>query len=186
MDMFLMNGSLGILIFFMALSLVDGVLLHLIIYKFPENADSKKEHLEHTARAILFIPILLLLYYWNLSGPWLWLLSLIITVDLIIEALDILEERKSRSKIGGLSSGEYLLHLFLTTTRVAALALALANKPKGAWLSSMDLPAYTETFKLFVFPLVLGAIFIALLHIVLIFKPNLISQLQVPFHKRAL
>lgn len=183
MNLFLLNGSLIALGLFGLLSPIDGVYFHLFKYKLQENPDSKKEHLVHTLRAITFIPIVLMLFYWNLSGWLLWVLTFLIIVDMVIAAIDIWEERQSRSKIGGLSSAEYLLHAVLITLHTLAMSLALASKPAEAWTSEMQLPVYPEISKFLSLQLAPGAIIIAVLHIVLIFKPMLISQLMAQFKK---
>ena len=45
----------------------------------------------------------------------------------------ISEENGSRASLGGLSREEYVAHVLAITTRVAAVALALAAKPAAAW-----------------------------------------------------
>lgn len=183
MNTFLLNGSMVFFIIFAALSFVDGVYLHLIKFKIQENSDSKKEHLTHTIRAILFIPITFMIFYWNLSGPWLWFAMGVIIIDFIVEAIDVLEERRSRKNLGGLSSGEYLLHVMLTTTRIAAITLALSSKPHEAWFSNIYLSPYSDTMKLVISQLIPGAVIIAILHVALIFRPFLISKLAIRFQK---
>lgn len=175
---YLIYTGLIFLVVFAVLSLLDGVYLHLIVYKLPENPESKFEHLTHTLRAILFLPIILTIFYWNLSGPMLLIATGIIIADLIIEAFDVISERKSRKNIGGLSDGEYLLHVTLTTTRVAAITLFLASKPKDAWFASLSLAAYPEVVRTVVWNLIPGAILITILHIALIIHPTLISKVE--------
>jgi hypothetical protein len=178
MNDYLIYTGLIFLILFSVLSLIDGVYLHLIIYKLPEKNESRLEHLTHTLRAILFLPITLTIFYWNLSGFWLLCSVGIIALDLIVEAIDVLSERKSRALIGGLSSGEYLLHVALTSTRVAAISFFLASKPIEAWSTSLSLPDYPGLVKMIVLNLIPGAVIIAFFHIVLIFRPLLVSNIQ--------
>lgn len=175
---YLIYTGLFFLLLFAVLSLLDGVYLHLIVYKLPENPESKLEHLTHTLRAIFFLPIILTIFYWNLSGSMLLLAVGIIIVDLIIESIDVISERKSRKNIGGLSSGEYLLHVTLTTTRVAAITLFLASKPKEAWFATVSLAEYPEMVRTIVLNLIPGAILITILHIALIIHPKLISKIE--------
>lgn len=183
MNTFLLYGSMFFFLIFVVLSFVDGVYLHLIKLKIQENFDSKREHLTHTLRAILFIPITFMIFYWNLSGAWLWLAIGMVLTDLIIEGIDVLEERRSREKIGGLSSGEYFLHVMLITSRVAAISLALASKPIEAWSTNVYFSPYPETMKFIISQLIPGAVIIAILHIVLIYKPFLISKLVARLQK---
>lgn len=175
---YLIYTGLIFLVVFAVLSFLDGVYLHLIVYKLPENPESKFEHLTHTLRAILFLPILLTIFYWNLSGSMLLFAVGLIIVDLIIEAIDVISERRSRKSIGGLSDREYLLHVTLTTTRVAAITLFLASKPKDAWFAALSLADYPEVARTIVLNLIPGAIVITVLHIALIMHPTLISKLE--------
>lgn len=175
---YLIYTGLIFLIIFAILSLIDGVYLHLILYKLPENPESKFEHFTHTFRAILFLPILLTIFYWNLSGPMLLVAVGIIVIDLIIEAIDVISERQSRKNIGGLSDSEYLLHVTLTTMRVASITLFLASKPREAWLSSLLLPSYPDLVRTIVLNLIPGAIIMIILHVVLIIQPKLITKIE--------
>lgn len=175
---YLIYTGLFFLIVFAVLSLLDGVYLHLIVYRLPEHSESKFEHLTHTLRAILFLPIILTTFYWNLSGPMLLFSTAIIIVDLIIEAIDVISERRSRKNIGGLSDGEYLLHVTLTTMRVAAITLFLASKPRDAWFSSLSLPSYPDLVRTVVWNLIPGAVIIIILHMALIIQPKLITNIE--------
>lgn len=184
MDNYLLFTGLTFLIIFSILSIIDGVYLHLIIYKLPEKNESKFEHITHTIRALLFIPTALTIFYWNTSGTFLWIALAVVALDLIVEAIDVVSERQSRSKIGGLSSGEYLLHVCLTTTRIAALSFFIAAKPLEAWSMSISLPQYPEVIRLIVLNLIPGSIMVALLHITLIFRPFFISEVESLVKKR--
>jgi hypothetical protein len=86
MDNYLLFTGLTFLIIFSILSIIDGVYLHLIIYKLPEKNESKFEHITHTIRALLFIPTALAIFYWNISGKLLWMAGAFIALDLIVEA----------------------------------------------------------------------------------------------------
>lgn len=105
---------------FAALSLVDGVILHLFVERLPLRPASTKEHLLHTARALLFPPILVTF----VSGPTPLGFTLL-AVDQIIEVWDMAIERKSRAHSGGLPSREYVVHGLLTTLRALAVACVL-------------------------------------------------------------
>ncbi len=169
---------------FLVLSFIDGIVLHLVRYRLPENPDSRFEHLTHTARAFLFIPIVYMLFYLNVSGPTLWFLSGLVLFDLCIESIDILEERRSRLRLGGLASGEYLIHIVETTFRIAAVTLAYAVKPIEAWSGAIELPPYPESVRSAAFIVIVGSIGVALLHVVLIFKPFFMTTLLGSFGRK--
>ncbi|MGE9746706.1 hypothetical protein [Bdellovibrio bacteriovorus] len=174
----LMIASSWILLLFLGLSIFDGLYYHLWKFRLQERNDSKFEHITHTLRAILFIPTVILIYWTGVSGMALWSAIVVLAFDLITEVVDVLEERASRATLGGLPSGEYLVHIMLTTLRVSALALAFAALPSEAWLlNSADVvvPSFSKFVALQTLP---GAILVAGLHIYLIFDPTFVSRME--------
>ena len=156
-----------LLLLFVGLSLVDGIYIHLWRLRLHARPESYREHLWHTARAILFAPTVLLLFAAPTAGAVLWIGIALFAVDEVVEILDVVEERPSRASIGGLSSPEYAVHVILVTLRVAAVALVLASRPAEAW--SLDAPtvlgAHPETIAMLVTQLVPGAVLAAGLHV---------------------
>ena len=118
---------------FACISMVDGLYFHLLKYKLYERPQSLQEHITHSIRAVLFAPIVYILFAANHAGWLLWLGVMIVLLDLAIETWDVIIERKSRADLGGLSTAEYFVHINATTFRVAAITLALASKPIAAW-----------------------------------------------------
>ncbi len=163
----IVTASTALLLGFVALSTVDGVYLHLWRYRLWARADSRREHWLHTARAVLFAPIVLLVFAQPTAGAALWTGVALLAVDQVFEVLDVLEERRSRAGLGGLSSGEYLVHAVLVTLRAAAVALALASRPAAAW--ALDAPltigTYPSSIVMLVDQLVPGALIVAVLHV---------------------
>lgn len=165
---------------FGALSALDGVYLHLWRYRLQERAESRYEHLTHTWRAVLFVPILALVFGAD-AGAWLlWLAVALLAADLGVEIADALSERESRQWQGGLTSGEYLLHLTLTSVRIATVTLTLAAKPAAAWaLSSpllLDRP-YPAALPFVANAMLPGAVLVAALHVLLVWRPLFIREL---------
>lgn len=173
---YLLNASLLFLIPVAILSAYDGIYLHLFKYKLQENPDSKLEHLTHTIRSLLFIPIVLLLLIWNVSGTLLYLLISLLVIDFVVEILDLIEEKRSRKKMGGLPHLEYILHMTLTTARVATFSLVIASKPIEAFFGNMVLPKNPDLVIFAGEQMIYGAVFISLLHITLILRPKLITE----------
>jgi len=126
-------ASTVFLLLFCVLSTIDGLYFHLYKYKLHTSNRTLEEHLTHSIRALLFGPIIYLLYAVNAAGYFLWLAIFLVVADLAVETWDVLVERKSRAHLGGLSTAEYWVHINATTLRVAAIALALAGKPLSAW-----------------------------------------------------
>jgi hypothetical protein len=160
-------ASTVLLLAFVVLSAIDGVYLHLWRYRLWARADSRYEHWLHTGRAVLFAPIVLLVFAAPTAGAALWAGVALLAIDQVLEVLDVLEERASREGLGGLSSGEYLVHAILVTLRAGAIALALAARPEVGWRleAPLTIGTYTPTITFLVQQLVPGAIVIALVHV---------------------
>ena len=121
------------------IAIVDGVYLHLYKYRLYARPDSVTEHLTHTLRAVLFAPMIYLLFGRCFAGPVLWATLALVLVDFAIQSWDVLVERASRGSLGGLTSLEYWVHVAAITTHVAAVTLVLAARPPAAW--SLSAPA---------------------------------------------
>ena len=121
------------------IAIVDGAYLHLYKYRLYARSDSRLEHATHTARAVLFGPMVYLLFARCFAGAVLWATLALVLVDFAIQSWDVLIERASRSGLGGLSSLEYWIHVATITTHVAAVTLVLAARPAEAW--SLSAPA---------------------------------------------
>jgi hypothetical protein len=163
----LVTASTILLAGFVVLSMVDGLYIHLWRLRLHARPGSYREHLWHTARAILFAPAVMLVFAAPTAGLALWIGVALLAVDQIVEMLDVLAERASRASLGGLASAEYAVHVALVTLRAAAVALALASRPAGAW--SLDaapaIAAYPDWITTLVHQLVPGAVAAAGLHV---------------------
>jgi hypothetical protein len=163
-----------LLLAFAALAPIDGLYLHLWRYRLHSRAESRREHGLHTARAVLFPTILVLLYAGSSSGWPLLLGTALALIDVAVQAADMWMEPGSRARLGGLSPFESMLHGVLTTLASASLALMLGSKPKGAF--SLEAPATLGAshgpFADQVVELLLpGAALIAGLHLYLLVHP---------------
>jgi hypothetical protein len=121
------------LVLFAAVGAYDGLYLHLWKYRLYAREESRYEHKLHTAVAFLFVPVVWLLFSGNFAGMALWAAVAFVVVSFGVEMMDVLAENDSRAGLGGLSREEYAAHVVAITTRVAAVALALAAKPPAAW-----------------------------------------------------
>lgn len=117
----------------MILSTVDGLYFHLWRDRLYTRAASRREHLLHTVRMALFLPLLPSLFLWQTAGALLWAGIFLLVLDHGLELWDMFTEKDSRADLGGLSTSEYVLHMSSSTTRGAALALGLAARPAEAW-----------------------------------------------------
>ena len=127
------SAAFLLLAVFVVLAAVDGLYLHLHRLRLHARPECRREHALHTARAVLFVPILLLLYAQNRGGAALLLGVGIAALDTFLEAADAASEPASRRALGGLGAAESLLHVVLVTLRTASLVLLLVAKPAGAF-----------------------------------------------------
>jgi hypothetical protein len=135
-----------------ALAFVDVILVHLVRERLHRRAETRVEHLLHTARAVVFPPILFLFFAGRAPALGIALLA----VDQALELADMAIERRSRAYSGGLRTPEYLIHGTALSLRGAAIAFSFATgAPSATLVTFIDL-------------LLPGAILGAILHVVLL------------------
>ena len=149
-------------------AIADGIYFHLIRYRLYARRDSVTEHLTHTLRAVLFGPMIYLLFGRCFGGLVLWGTVAVVIADFVIQSWDVFVERTSRHSLGGLSSLEYWIHVAAITTHVAAVTLVLSARPDAAW--SLSAPtimpgAWPAIARLTALALVPGALGLAVLHL---------------------
>jgi len=161
---------------FMVLGAVDLFYFHLWKYKLHTRPESRYEHKLHMAFAFLMVPVAMLLYYQNLGGIALWAAVFFVVAALSTELLDVFSENDSRASLGGLSTGEYALHVVLTILKVASFAFMFAAKPTAAWelASPMDLGSYGWMGEMMALKVAIGSAFVGCLHIALL-QPRIAS-----------
>ncbi|TGL21072.1 hypothetical protein EHQ46_08980 [Leptospira yanagawae] len=156
------------LVMFTGLAFFDGIILHLWKYKLYKYNDTIYEHKLHTFRAILFPFVLVGFFLYELSGILYILTLFIVSVDIVIQIFDMMEEKDARSRFGGLSSFEYILHVTLTSLHSSMLLLYILSKPKNSIsFEIMEINVTNGIHHFVAINLLPGAIFIAILHIVL-------------------
>jgi len=130
------------LLIFTLVATVDGLYFHLYKYRLYAHKESIYEHHLHTINSFLFPFTVLLLFVVNSSGWLLWLAIFLTVLTLIVEFLDVFEERRSRKKFGGLTSLEYSMHFAMSGLRATYTTLILASKPFAAWSLYSSLVLY--------------------------------------------
>ncbi|WP_437909485.1 hypothetical protein WME95_17330 [Sorangium sp. So ce327] len=170
-----MNEIASILLaVYAAVGAIDGIYYHLWKYRLFAQEASRREHHLHTIHAALFAIVVGTLYLAPSAGLLLWAGLGAVAASFVVAILDVLEERRSREDLGGLTPREYALHAGLIALYAASVALVLAARPASAW--SLDapvvldtaLPALTHTIALNLLP---GAALTALVHVVLGLRP---------------
>lgn len=155
---------------FMVLGAVDLFYYHIWKYKLHRRPESRYEHKLHMAFAFLMVPVAMLLYYQNLGGIALWAAVFFVVAALGTEILDVFSENDSRASLGGLSTGEYALHVVLTILKVASFAFMFAAKPAAAWelASPMHLGSYGWMGEMIALKVGLGSGLVGCLHFLLL------------------
>jgi hypothetical protein len=128
-------ASVALLLVFTTIASVDGFYFHLYKYRLWERPECRREHWLHTLNACLFPLTLAPLFLARTAGAWLWLALALNVATLVVESVDVFEERGSRSRMGGLTSTEYWMHFMMSGLRWGYVTLAFAAVPASAWLA---------------------------------------------------
>jgi len=162
------NMSLVFLILFSGLAFFDGIVFHLWKYKLYKYSETIYEHKLHAIRATIFPFVLIGLFLFDIKG-WLYGVILILAlIDLIVQIMDMWEEKEARIRFGGLSSAEYILHVTLTSLHSSMLLLYLIAKPTGSLYFYDTQIVLSQNFTYLVaMNLLPGTIFVSILHWIL-------------------
>lgn len=114
----------------------DILLYHSISHGIRSNAESKWELITHSFRGPTYAALFFLVPNFELHGSFAIALIALLAFDVAISILDFSMERQSRQLLGGLPSGEYVLHMIMAML-FGAFAASLAPS-LGTWI---DLPA---------------------------------------------
>jgi hypothetical protein len=87
-----------------------------------ERPESKREAWLHVARGFVYALQFLAVPNLRLTGGFYGLLVVVFVLDVGVAVADVLEEPRSRAKQGGLSGGEYLMHIVLSVLVGAMLS----------------------------------------------------------------
>jgi hypothetical protein len=163
-SMILVWPSLLLFVGFFAVAAVDGLYFHFRRFRLWAHAETWTEHALHTARALL-MPLTLAFLFLPGRAP-LAAAAVFAGLDLVAGGLDVMVERRSRERFGGLPHGEYVAHLLATTLHVSAEALAFSARLfTDAPLADV---AYPRAASALVIALVAGAFIGAVHHVVLL------------------
>lgn len=167
-DLTLANAAAVLLAVFAALATVDGLYIHLWRLRLHARPETRREHWLHTARALLFPPVLLGLFVLPTGGVFLWAAITAAVLDLAAGLWDMAIERESRAPLGGLGTGEYIVHVAASMVHSSAIALVLAARPAAAWslaappLLDTPMPGVSAALAWNLLP---GAVILGLLHV---------------------
>lgn len=92
---------------------LDVLLFHLLSHDIRRSPSSRAELVFHALRGPTYAALFWSIPNLRLDGAWMWALIGVLAVDLLISIGDFLVEAESRRPLGGLPTGEYLLHVLL-------------------------------------------------------------------------
>ncbi len=95
------------------LGAADILLFHSISHGIRQHAPSRMELWSHAARGPTYAALFIAIPSLHLGGGWFVGLLVLLVIDLAISIWDFSLEGRSRAQLGGLPTGEYLLHVFL-------------------------------------------------------------------------
>ena len=92
---------------------IDILLYHSVSHGIRTHPDSRQELIVHSLRGPTYATLFVLVPNFALHGAFFWLLMALFAVDIVISIWDFMIERDSRAFLGGLPSGEYVLHMII-------------------------------------------------------------------------
>jgi hypothetical protein len=108
---------------------IDVLYYHLYRFRLYSQPGCVAEEVTHLLRNAIFLAILLVCMQ-PATEPWSRLMFFLFAADMTNSVIDVLLEKKSRADLGGLPSGEYLVHVlstFGTGVAVASYTMALGS-----------------------------------------------------------
>ncbi|MFN2375444.1 MAG: hypothetical protein ABR538_02830 [Candidatus Binatia bacterium] len=124
-----MNTTLMILAAVGTIGAIDVFYYHLYRFRLFAQPGSAAEEVTHLLRGAIFVAILLVCLQ-PADETWARVAFFLFAADMGNSVVDVLLERKSREPLGGLPSGEYLVHIlstFGTGLAVASYTMALGS-----------------------------------------------------------
>jgi hypothetical protein len=124
-----MKTTLTILAAVGTVGAIDVLYYHLYRFRLYSQPGCVAEEVTHLLRNAIFIAILLVCMQPSSPG-WARVMFFLIAADLANSVVDVLLERRSRESLGGLPSGEYLVHVlssFGTGLAVASYTMSLGS-----------------------------------------------------------
>jgi hypothetical protein len=122
----------ALLFLFTLVAGTDGLYFHLYRYRLHRRPASRFEHLLHTANALLFPPMTVLLFCFRPEGAYLWLALFLFLGTVVLESVDVFCEKQSRADLGGLTPLEYWMHFLMSGLRWGMAVPLFVMGPAGS------------------------------------------------------
>ena len=130
-----MEAATYLLFILGCLGATDIAVYHSFAHGIRSNPDSRSELIVHSLRGPTYALLFLLIPNIALHGIYFWCLIGLFVIDVAISIIDFALERESRRFLGGLPSGEYVLHIIIAMFFGALVAAVCFGV--GVW---RDLP----------------------------------------------
>ena len=95
------------------LGATDILLYHSVSHGIRTHTESRRELITHALRGPTYATLFLVVPNFQLHGAFAVMLALLLIFDTAISIADFWLERQSRAALGGLPSGEYVLHMLM-------------------------------------------------------------------------
>ncbi len=122
------------------LGAADIALFHSVAHGIRSHADSVGELVTHSLRGPTYAALFLFIPNFKMCGLYAWSLGILFAFDVGISVWDFSLEQHSRRFLGGLPSGEYVLHMLMAIV-YGALVMAFLNG-SAAWFAAPTQLAY--------------------------------------------
>ena len=106
-----MNAVIELLLVASIIGAIDVGYYHIYKYRLFEQPSAVGEHITHLLRSVMFLAIGAVVTLSDGSPAARAIVLGLVAFDLLNGVVDVLLERRSRKPMGGLPTGEYLLHI---------------------------------------------------------------------------
>lgn len=129
------------------LGAADTLFFHCLGHSLRSHAPARLELWTHAARGPTYFLLFLFVPNFKPEGAWLWALAVLLAIDLGISVADFSFEKKSRELLGGLSTGEYILHSLIAVL-YGGFVCSLLYESAGSWNAPTQLSPADENLPL--------------------------------------
>jgi hypothetical protein len=123
----MLEAAVALLFVLGCLGATDIVFYHSLSHGIRSHAESRFELWIHSLRGPIYATMFLVLPNFAFAGGWVVAVYALLVLDVAVTVIDFSLEGASREKLGGLPSGEYVLHMLIGMTFGAFAATTVAS-----------------------------------------------------------